>query len=82
MSTVNKAKVWVKLKVKLALGVSASLDAMSIKPFYTIIDNEDHAPIPNGYRHVGFNVPKGMTVQEALVLMAKLAPEGTEIFAS
>jgi hypothetical protein len=76
MSTVNKAKVWANLKVKPALRLLDQLDFRRVKPFY------DYENVEDGYRKVGFFVPKGVTVQEALVLMAKLAPEGTEIFAS
>ncbi len=73
---IHNAHVWVQLKVRPALDLKEKLDQVRVKPFYAY-DN-----VTNGFRRVGFFVPQDGTVQSALLLMAKLAPQGAEVFAS
>ncbi len=70
MSTVNKATVYADLlRLRTAFSLRDKLDKRRVRSFRS------------GNR-VGFTVPTGMTVQEAILLLSRLAPEGTEIFAS
>lgn len=72
MSTVNKARVWVILPtIRQAAFVALALDRKRL------------APRANGLPcRVEFFVPKGMTLQDAIITMAKVTPPGTEIYAS
>ncbi len=72
MSTTNKAKVWCLLPtVKDAALVALALDRRRMKPRANGIATR-----------VEFNVPRGMTIQDAILVLSRIAPRGTEIFVS
>lgn len=76
MSTVNKARVWCEVNSGYsALQIRYRLDRARVSP---ILQDKR----PNGLRRVSFQVPTGMNVQEAILLLSRLVPEGTEVYAS
>lgn len=77
MSTVNNAKVWAKIPARKSRALQKKLDARRLRPFY-----ETKGTPTSGQETIGFQVPQDMTVQEAILLLATLVPEGTEIHAS
>lgn len=76
MSSVNKARVWVELRVRAALTLQQDLDALRLHPYY------EFEGVPDGRRRVGFRVPQDMSVQDAILKMSHLAPAGTTVYAS
>lgn len=78
MTTVNNADVWCELPTsQKAANVWRKLDALRVSPN---VFNNRNSPMVSTC--VSFPVPRGMTVQEAILLLAGLVPEGTEVYAS
>ena len=75
MSTVNRARVFAMVPSRKAPFVARKLDKLRL-PVRLCLKNGD------GLTQVGFDVPRDMTTQSAILLFDSLLPEGTEIYAS
>ncbi len=75
MSTVHKAKVWALVPTQRAKHLPREFSIRRLR-------NCVYARESRGMTKVGFEVPKDCTVQEAILLLFQLTPEGTEIYAS
>lgn len=75
MSTVNKAWVYTILPSRAkAKYLQVVLDRKRVKATYTKTRSGNH--------EISFPVSRGMTIQEAILLLSHLVPEGTEVYAS
>lgn len=74
MSAVNKGKVWVVIAARRAPILVRKLDQRRVRP--SMIETQ------TGRRKVQFDCPRGMTMQDAIMVMADCAPQDVEIYAS